>query len=169
MQDKRRRIPTALYRLYDAAGDLLYIGVTSLPKARWHNHKRERSWWPQVARKDLEWHPNRSAALLAEKRAVETEWPRYNTIHHPIHEPAFIQRRRENALRWARGPEVEPYPEGVTWADVAGDLDLDQVYTAIESLNLTGLAAPIELRRRLQHLESEAESTNAAHGKERGQ
>jgi len=42
---------TALYRLYDAAGRLLYIGATFYPRTRMSQHRRTKSWWfPRSAR-----------------------------------------------------------------------------------------------------------------------
>ena len=33
---------TALYRLYDAEDQLLYIGITSYPPKRWTEHERDK-------------------------------------------------------------------------------------------------------------------------------
>lgn len=71
---------TALYRLYDAAGRLLYIGIAKDPKRRWSQHALEKadSWWPDVASKTVEWLDSRKAAEEAELRAIEKEGPPYN-------------------------------------------------------------------------------------------
>ncbi|WP_031129594.1 GIY-YIG nuclease family protein [Streptomyces aureocirculatus] len=41
--------PAAVYRLYDAAGHLLYIGLTCNPRSRWKDHRKEMLWWREVA------------------------------------------------------------------------------------------------------------------------
>ncbi|MFE2297918.1 GIY-YIG nuclease family protein [Streptomyces sp. NPDC059445] len=71
--------PTALYRLYDAFGRLLYIGMTSDLPRRWKEHRTEhRYWWHQVVERSLEWFPIRRQAWRAEGRAVLAELPLHN-------------------------------------------------------------------------------------------
>ena len=41
--------PTALYRLYSSAGDLLYVGNTDHLKLRLAAHAKEKPWWDQVS------------------------------------------------------------------------------------------------------------------------
>lgn len=68
---------TALYRLYDADGRLLYVGIAQDPEKRWSQHSRTKraTWWPLVARKTVEWFPNREAADAAETIAINNEKP----------------------------------------------------------------------------------------------
>ena len=73
--------PHALYRFFDAAGDLLYVGITLDPGSRWKQHRDDKAWWHEVARVELENHPSREAVLAAEKAAIITEQPRYNIVH----------------------------------------------------------------------------------------
>ena len=70
---------TALYRLYDDDGVLLYIGIAFSPEARWKDHTRK-PWWHLVAKKAVEWYDTRLLALEAEARAVESERPVYNVL-----------------------------------------------------------------------------------------
>lgn len=79
--------PTALYRFYDDKGQLLYVGITVNPPARWRYHERERaeSWWPHVARKTLQWFDTRREAALAEIKAIKIEGPLHNVLHTPTH------------------------------------------------------------------------------------
>jgi hypothetical protein len=72
---------TALYRLFDADDTLLYVGITVDPETRWWNHAKEKSWWPEVANRTVEWFDNRAAAEAAEFTAIVTEDPRYNVEH----------------------------------------------------------------------------------------
>lgn len=74
---------TALYRLYDADNQLLYIGITHNPEQRWTGHAFDKPWWPDVARKDLEWYDNRALAEAAEVAAIRTERTLYNVDDSP--------------------------------------------------------------------------------------
>lgn len=71
---------TAVYRLYDSAGELLYVGVAGKPQARFKHHARKRRWWPEAARRDIQWHPDRETALQVEAAAIRSEQPRYNAV-----------------------------------------------------------------------------------------
>lgn len=75
--------PTALYRMYDADDQLLYIGITCNKAARWDAHRRNSPWWKLVARKELTTYPDRSAALTAELAAIRAEKPLHNVASHP--------------------------------------------------------------------------------------
>jgi predicted GIY-YIG superfamily endonuclease len=74
--------PAAVYRLYDTEGTLLYIGSAYDPKERAKKH-REKPWWPQVARREDEWHPSREAAYVAETEAIKDARPLGNKISGP--------------------------------------------------------------------------------------
>lgn len=73
--------PHALYRFYDAADQLLYVGITNNPGHRWKKHASDKPWWSDVTRAELEHHPNRDAALAAERAAIVQEHPLHNVIH----------------------------------------------------------------------------------------
>lgn len=70
---------TALYRLFDAADQLLYVGISTQPETRWTQHAADKPWWPLVQRREVEWHPDREAAEAAERSAIGAEEPLYNT------------------------------------------------------------------------------------------
>lgn len=70
--------PTALYRLYDAEGSLLYLGIAGIPEQRWKLHSDRQPWWHLVARKSVEWYPDRATASAAEGRLTAEEQPLYN-------------------------------------------------------------------------------------------
>lgn len=71
---------TALYRLFDADDELLYVGISKDPKARWEQH-RDKPWWRDVSMRVIEWYDDRPTAERAERKAIETEGPRYNIVH----------------------------------------------------------------------------------------
>lgn len=74
---------TALYRFYDAAGRLLYVGITGDPADRWARHAAEKAWWPNVARHTVQWLPSRKDALAAEAAAIVAEAPLHNVAGTP--------------------------------------------------------------------------------------
>jgi predicted GIY-YIG superfamily endonuclease len=71
----------ALYRFFDAGGDLLYIGITNDPGRRWGRHATDKPWWIEVDRIELERYPDRTSVLDAEQKAIKEERPRYNVLH----------------------------------------------------------------------------------------
>lgn len=84
-------IAQALYRFFDASGELLYVGITMNPVGRWASHRTEKPWWSEVATITLESHPSREAVERAERDAIRAERPRYNVAHHPDRWPARAQ------------------------------------------------------------------------------
>lgn len=71
---------TALYRLLDKDGRLLYIGVSHKPDVRWGQHSESKSWWSEVDQRKVEWHDTRAAAERAELAAIAAERPMYNVV-----------------------------------------------------------------------------------------
>jgi predicted GIY-YIG superfamily endonuclease len=74
-QDSER---TAVYRLFDTYGALLYIGIAEVPERRWEQHAKDKSWWHLVIRKEVAWCETRSKAEEAEKLGIRMEKPVYN-------------------------------------------------------------------------------------------
>lgn len=71
-----------VYRCYDAAGQLLYVGCSKNPEKRLKEHAYFRTWWTdRINRIVLKVFPDRLQALLAEEQAIKTE--------HPIHNKQF--------------------------------------------------------------------------------
>lgn len=73
--------PTALYRHFDKAGALLYIGIAVDPAKREAEHRRESEWAARIHRIEVEWHESRRAARDAERAAIATERPPFNILH----------------------------------------------------------------------------------------
>ncbi|MGW6946134.1 GIY-YIG nuclease family protein [Streptomyces xanthophaeus] len=69
---------TALYRFYDAALGLLYVGITGQPAERWAKHRRSAAWWTEAAYVAVEILPTEWQALDAERAAIRSESPRFN-------------------------------------------------------------------------------------------
>lgn len=72
---------TSLYRFFDKADQLLYIGITNSVPRRFDQHDDDKPWYADVTRVVLEHHPDRQAALAAEKAAIQAEHPKYNIVH----------------------------------------------------------------------------------------
>jgi len=67
-----------VYRLRDAEGRLLYVGITWSAKARWDKHRAKKAWWAQVASVDIQCYPDERSALAAELEAIHAEHPIHN-------------------------------------------------------------------------------------------
>jgi predicted GIY-YIG superfamily endonuclease len=80
----------ALYRFFDADGQLLYVGVSAEPFRRWASHT-ERHWWKKAVKFAIVWHPDEAAARAAERSAIQVEAPLHN-VH-------GVRARQGNAIR----------------------------------------------------------------------
>jgi hypothetical protein len=70
----------SVYRLFDAHGRLLYVGMTSRA-GRWFEHL-SRDWWPDVAHATVEHFPTREDAAVAETNAIRNESPLHNGLRY---------------------------------------------------------------------------------------
>jgi predicted GIY-YIG superfamily endonuclease len=70
---------TDLYRMYDAEGELMYIGISYNAAARAAQHAKDQPWWHHVARIDIE-HLDcgRTEAERVEAEAIRREMPYHN-------------------------------------------------------------------------------------------
>jgi predicted GIY-YIG superfamily endonuclease len=99
--------PTTLYRFHDAAGELLYVGITAQGRGRWYQHQGDKDWWSHVAKATVEHFPNREAAAAAEVEAIRAEKPLHNIKHNgsapraadPIRTTGTMTDRLENAYK----------------------------------------------------------------------
>ena len=74
-------IPTAVYRCYDEAGALIYVGATADLPRRLRSHERTSPWWSHTLRIDITWYGSRAEALDAEAVAIRMERPVWNHTH----------------------------------------------------------------------------------------
>ena len=70
--------PTCLYRVHDAQGGLLYVGIAGNPGRRFQEHAGTKPWWGQVRWVHLDHYETRTEAEAAEIKAIQTEQPKYN-------------------------------------------------------------------------------------------
>lgn len=74
--------PTALYRIFGDAEQLLYVGISNDFGTRWKQHAKAQPWWNEKKRLTVdEWYDSRADALAAEAAAIRTEKPKYNVVH----------------------------------------------------------------------------------------
>jgi predicted GIY-YIG superfamily endonuclease len=76
--------PIVVYRFYDAAGDLLYVGQTTnlISRTTWHSSRSP--WYSRIASHTITVAATRREALAMERDAIRTERPLYNVMHNPI-------------------------------------------------------------------------------------
>ncbi|MFD7867346.1 GIY-YIG nuclease family protein [Streptomyces sp. NPDC059783] len=70
----------SVYRVYDASGALLYVGMGRNPMNRWASHSAQHAWWHRARSYRVEWFATRKEALAEELRAIREEAPECN-IH----------------------------------------------------------------------------------------
>ena len=95
--------PTDLYRMFDAAGRLLYVGISYSAPRRMIAHRRRQDWWGLVGRIEIEKHPSREQAALAEVAAIGAERPLFNVVHGTGISGRVRQSRCSNCGRTALG------------------------------------------------------------------
>lgn len=74
--------PTFLYRAFDTAGGLLYVGI-AVDVGRRLNQERGEPWYPRMVRYTAVSYPTRALAMDAEREAFERERPIYNRLRPP--------------------------------------------------------------------------------------
>lgn len=78
---KSETTPTVLYRHYDKAGKLLYVGISLSAAQRLEQHMRAAGWAGEIAQVTIERFSNRQLALDAERAAICAEQPCWNVVH----------------------------------------------------------------------------------------
>lgn len=70
-----------VYRAYDAAGDLLYAGMTRAPKSRARTHRYTSPWWPLAVRFRVVGPLTKERAEQVELDAIWSEGSIFNRPH----------------------------------------------------------------------------------------
>lgn len=70
-----------LYRFFDAAGALLYVGITYDPPTRLSMHNVSQPWWGDWATSTMTRYDSRAELVAAEREAIKSEKPLYNIVH----------------------------------------------------------------------------------------
>jgi hypothetical protein len=69
---------TSVYLAYDAARQLLYVGLSLGPLVRFQQHKHSSEWWPLVHHVEIEQYETRPEARARELCLIRTKLPRFN-------------------------------------------------------------------------------------------
>lgn len=69
---------TTLYRWFNTANELLYVGISNNVARRTDQHNDSKAWWNQVDYCRVERFASRGLALAAETEAIHNEHPIYN-------------------------------------------------------------------------------------------
>jgi predicted GIY-YIG superfamily endonuclease len=91
---------TTLYRLYDKAGALLYVGIAEHWPTRMKQHAREKAWWEDVANVATQVFAERERAADAERNAIQTERPKHNIVHARRERQRTPQQPRPKRVHW---------------------------------------------------------------------
>ncbi|WP_315833916.1 hypothetical protein [Bradyrhizobium prioriisuperbiae] len=68
----------ALYRHFDKAGTLLYVGISNTFLSRTLSHRANSHWFEKIVRIEVTWFASREAAFWAEDVAIRQENPKFN-------------------------------------------------------------------------------------------
>ena len=71
-----------VYRFYNAVGECLYVGWSHNVLKRFEDH-RERKWWKQIARIELDHQPTPAKAQAHEEALIKELRPIHNRTHNP--------------------------------------------------------------------------------------
>lgn len=148
--------PTSVYRYYDRAGLLLYVGITSRGTRRQAEHNADKEWWPFVTSQDVEHYPARAEAAAREKALIREFRPPFNKLHNPD----FANLR---ALYLAAAACLDPKPRPtdtdmdptLAFEQLGGKLPITQVQAGNEAVfavasrfrGLLALAQPVGTER----------------------
>lgn len=99
----RRSNLYTLYRWFGADGQLLYVGITENPAARFRDHERYSAWFRQVASCTVQHFDSRDDLKAAELEAIHTEKPTHNAVGNP-------NRRLKPGRKPSKIPKRQPAP-----------------------------------------------------------
>jgi hypothetical protein len=150
-----------MYRLYDEAGTLLYIGISWSALQRIAQHHDDKHWWRDVATVKIETiKGSRPAAAQAERQAIIAETPLYNIVYNTAgskptkpkpanrwmcqycHEPAAYVQYHLKRYEWSCVcKRHDPYPPGqdfmAYWWDTARLQTNDDIARSVQHMNQT--------------------------------
>lgn len=69
---------TAVYKAYDEAGTLIYVGIARNWGHRWSQHSQRSEFFGLVAALKIEWFPSREMACARERQLIVEQQPTFN-------------------------------------------------------------------------------------------
>lgn len=99
-----------LYRFFDDAGTLLYVGITNSPRSRLRDHRAYSPWWDRSTTITLTRFSNRIELEAAELDAIKTEHPKYNRAHVEHSAVQSIRVGERSQAQSAFGPDGSCFP-----------------------------------------------------------
>jgi hypothetical protein len=113
----------ALYRHFDAAGVLLYVGISKNAMCRLQGHSGA-SWYGALATMTVDHFDTRGAACEAEWRAIQSEGPVHNKLLYPRKGeiPAAIR----HVPTWTLGLPEQMLPAGDAFLQVRRSVEACQ-------------------------------------------
>lgn len=97
-----------LYRHFDAAGVLLYVGVSFSAFARLAQHREASHWYSDIASMTIEKFLSRAELLDAESEAIQSERPLHNIIYANYKRPPPSARATEAKFALIRHVTFKP-------------------------------------------------------------
>lgn len=89
-----------VYRAYDRADSLLYVGVTNDLDRRLDAHSKQSGWWIFKARIESDAYPTRAEAEAEEKRLIQEAHPRWNRAHRVAGPAGIVERHKVEEHVW---------------------------------------------------------------------
>lgn len=87
--------PHVLYRCYASDNALLYVGISKHWPDRMIQHRRDKHWFGDVTKVEVEHYADRDTALAAERAAIQKERPQHNVAHN---NPSLKRERDLNTI-----------------------------------------------------------------------
>jgi predicted GIY-YIG superfamily endonuclease len=116
--DRPENAEAVVYRLYSEPGDLLYVGCTVDPWARFKAHGRRQPWWDEVTSSEVIWYDSMQVAAGVEQQAIFTEHPVYNLATARYGYATTVANRADEPAADPVPAVVEPEPvQAGPWAD----------------------------------------------------
>lgn len=92
-------LPTAVYRLCTASGEVLYVGITADLKQRFADHRNDKPWWSEVRWASVEWFEDRPTAARVEAEQIAAEDPPYNRLGTDRYDKHAMRDRVKDGVR----------------------------------------------------------------------
>lgn len=134
---------TALYRIYDSDGLLLYIGISKDFGSRWKQEAKEFPWWAEMQRMTVDWISSRAQAEMAEEAAIRAEKPKYNKRHVS---PGPRAAEREEVLALLAG-RIKPLTLTYKQAAALLDVSMSKLFQMLRAGEIHSLKLGPQMRR----------------------